>query len=40
MMISSPTNFEEEMMSYTECPFDHKCEDCEYDCEEDYKCSK
>lgn len=36
-----PTTAElEEMGSYFECPYNHQCDGCEYDCAEDFKCSE
>ena len=30
----TPTDLEYSDMEYFECPYNHECDDCEYDCEE------
>ena len=37
---SLPTDLEYSDMEYFECPYDHQCQGCEYDCENDYKEAK
>lgn len=34
MNCSSPTDNEYYFLSHSDCPFNHKCKDCEYDCED------
>ena len=34
MNCTSPTDLEYSDIMYFECPYDHHCTDCEYDCEE------
>ena len=38
MNCTSPTDLEYSDMEYFECPYNHECTDCEFDCGDDEVC--